>query len=469
AGALSIMGAYNRFDGKFCCENPLLLKTVLRDEWGFRGFVMSDFVNGVHSAEGSLPAGLDMEMMFTMHYSAGKIKKGLKKGTIRQEDIDSAVSNILRASLLQFPKIQPRDKAVVGSRAHRDLALEIAQKGMVLLKNDGVLPLAPETKVQVTGPYADIANVGDHGSSRIWDREVITPLEGLGRFFPVSASEGDVAVICVGSNAEKEGEFFASMKEDASVKPAHSGGDRANLRLEPEEVELIRSLKEQGRKTVVVLYSGAAILTGDWQEWADAIVMNFYSGCEGPVALGSLLRGDVNFSGHLPFTVARSEEDYPPFLSIGERPYEIEYGYYHGYALLDKEGKTAEYPFGYGLSYTTFALGESTAVLKGESVVVRTPVTNTGARSGAAVVQVYAGSQGSALGEDRPHKQLKGFSRVEVKPSETVQAEVRIPLAELRFRRDGSWVMDDAYNFYIGTDSEQAENCKLLIPVLFGR
>jgi len=467
AGAMSIMGAYNKVNGTFCCENAPLLTDILRKEWGFKGFVMSDFVKGVHSAEGSLPAGLDMEMMFTMHYSISKIRSALKRGAIRQADIDQAVTNILFAELSLFPKMQPRDKSVIGCRKHRELAQEAAEKGMVLLKNENVLPLKKDTKVMVCGPYADEVNVGDHGSSQVFDQHIVTPLEGLSKVFThTSTLEGNVAIVCVGSNYQHEGEFFAGMTQDPNKKPANCGGDRMSLRLTKEEVELLKQLKAEGKQTVVVLYSGATIITGDWTEWADAIVMNYYSGCEGGSALARLLSGEVNFSGHLPFTIAKDERDYPPFKTIGDKPYEVEYGYYHGYALLDKEGKEAEYPFGYGLSYTTFSLEKVEVTQSDDSMVkVKANVVNTGDREGATVVQVYAGSDLSSTGEDRPLRQLKGFQRVEINPGESVPVEISVPIESLRFRHDGQWVLDARYNFFVGLDSREALSCKTTIEL----
>ena len=458
AGALSIMGAYNKFDGEYCCASKRLLTDILRDEWGFDGFVMSDFVNGVHDAESSLKAGLDIEMMFTMHYNSFAIKGLLKKGKLTEEHINRAVRNILSVLIRQIPKLQPRDKSVVGSAKHRALALEMAEKGMVLLENNGVLPLDPSAKVLVTGPYANEANVGDAGSSRGWDKQLVTPFAGLQKVFAnASLTDGDVAVVCVGSNRYKEGEYFASANEKLNVKPKNAGGDRASLRLEPEEVALIKSLKEQGKKVVVVLYSGCAILVEEWKAYADAIVMNYYSGCEGGTALANLLSGKANFSGKLPFTVAKDEKDYPPIIGIGERPYEIEYGYYHGYTKLDKEGVAPAYPFGYGLSYTTFAVSGA-AVSEGEDeYTVTAKVQNTGDRAGAEVVQVYVGSNGAADGSDRPIKLLKGFARVELNPGEAKAVSITIPKEELKFRTQGGWVLDPGYTFYVGSDSRSAK------------
>ena len=458
AGAESIMGAYNKFDGDYCCASKRLLTDILRDEWGFDGFVMSDFVNGVHEAEGSLKAGLDMEMMFTMHYNGFSIKKLLKSGKLTQEHIDRAVRNILRVLIRQVPKIKPRPMSVVGSEKHRALAREIAEKGMVLLENNGVLPLSKDTKIMVTGPYADEGNVGDAGSSRVYDKNIVTPFEGISRVFKnASLTDGDVAVVCVGSNRKKEGEFFASANERMKKKPKDSGGDRASLRLEPEEAELIKKLKAEGKKVVVVLYSGCAIIVEEWKDYADAIVMNYYSGCEGGTALANLLSGDKNFSGKLPFTVAKDEKDYPAFLGIGEKPYEIEYGYYHGYTKMDKEQIEPAYPFGYGLSYTSFEISGCSVSEGKDAYTVTANVKNTGERDGAEVVQFYAGSKGAANGEDRPVKLLKGFQRVELKAGEEKTVTITVPKEELKFWTPDGWVPDEAYTFYVGSDSRHVQ------------
>lgn len=458
AGALSIMGAYNRYDEYYCCANKKLLTDILREEWGFDGFVMSDFVWGCRDTEGCLRAGLDVEMMFTMQYGAGKIKKLLKSGNINEEHIDRAVRNILGVLIRQVPNIKPRSMDKVCCADHRALALEIAEKGMVLLENNGVLPLAKDAKVMVGGEYANEVNVGDHGSSRVWDKNIVTPYQGIQKVFKnASLTGGDVAVLCVGSNRKKEGEYFANTKYSLTEKPKDGGGDRESLRLSDEEVKLIRSMKEQGKKVVVVLYSGCAIIVEEWKQYADAIVMNYYSGCEGGTALANLLCGDKNFTGKLPFTVAKTEEDYPPIIGIGQKPYVIDYGYYHGYTLLDKENKAPAYPFGYGLSYTTFETSNVAASDAENTLTVTATVKNTGKVAGAEVVQVYVGSKGAANGDDRPVKLLKGFQRVELNPGEEKTVQITVSKEDMKFWAPGGWVLDDAYTVYVGNSSATAK------------
>ncbi|MDR2785943.1 MAG: glycoside hydrolase family 3 C-terminal domain-containing protein [Treponema sp.] len=464
AGAQSIMGAYNRYDESHCCENKKLLTDILRDQWGFDGFVISDFVWGVREAEHSLRAGLDIEMMFTMKYSQGNINKLLKKGKLTEKHLDKAVCNILRVLVRQVPNIKPRSRNVIGSSKNRMLAREVAEKGIVLLENNGVLPLTKDVRLAAGGPYANEVNIGDHGSSRVFDKQVITPYEGLKQVFRNVtlaaddtaealhlAKDAEAVLLCVGNNWKKEGEYFANTKYSLSAKPVGSGGDRLSLRLEPGEIDLIKSMKKAGKKVIVALYSGCAILIDEWKQYADAVLMNYYSGCEGGLALARLLCGEVNFSGKLPFTVARTEADYPPIIGIGSKPYIIEYGYYHGYTKLDKENKTPAYPFGYGLSYTEFEIASFTIEQTADVLVVKTAVKNTGGRSGAEVVQVYCGSIGSE--EGRPIKLLKGYKRVELAPDEEKSVQITIPKDELCFYHKGGWVLDAAYNIWVGNHS----------------
>lgn len=477
AGALSIMGAYNRYDEFHCCENQKLLNDILRDEWGFDGFVLSDFFWGVYDAEHALRAGCDVEMMFPWRYH--KIPRLLRQGKLNMRHIDRAVKNIVSALIRSVPKIEPRDKSLVASPEHRALAREVAEKGMVLLQNNGILPLNKDSTITVAGDYADEENVGDHGSSRVFSKHVVTPYAGLKNVFErVTLSQGtdvegairvskesDVVVICVGSNRFMEGEYLVNTRYSRDKKPRNSGGDRASLRLSDREVVLIRAMKEAGKKVVVVLFSGCAIIVEEWKEHADAILMNYYSGEQGGTALANILCGKVNPSGKLPFTVARDEADYPPFLEIGQKPYEIEYGYYHGYTLFDKQGIQPAFPFGFGLSYTTFAIDNLNAMDEGEVIQVQVDVENRGDREGAEVVQVYAGSNGAE--QDRPVKLLKGYQRVTLKSGERKNISIRVNKEDLKFYNPETmqWVLDDAYTFYVGNNSADAMQRKTQIVV----
>ena len=281
-----------------------------------------------------------------------------------------------------------------------------------------------------------------------------------------AAESGAKAVVCAGFDYRTEGEYFVNTSYKINKKPKNGGGDRLSLRLSRDDTTLIKELKRSGKKVIVVLYSGSAILIDEWKDFADAVIMNYYSGCEGGTALAHLLSGAANFTGRLPFTVAQRESDYPDFKYIGQRPYVIDYSYYHGYTLLDKVGKQAAYPFGYGLSYSTYAITDAAAATNTENqVVVTCKVTNTGDVDGAEVVQVYIGSKnaepapdeayarGTVPDNDRPIRLLKGFARVELAAGETKDVTITVPVDELRFRQHDEWILDDAYVVYVGKNA----------------
>lgn len=470
AGAMSIMGAYNKVNGTYCCENKALLTDILRDKWGFDGFTISDFFFGIYDAARSVKAGLDIEMPYTFKYAF--IGSRLKKGDISEDDVDICVGRILRAMLRTLPKHRKHPESVILSKEHTDLAREVASKGMVLLKNkENVLPIKDGAKIAVVGRYADKINVGDHGSSNVFSPYTVTPYQGLCNRFgeenvalfngcdtqkaKEAVSDSEYVVVCVGSDWLQEGEFLVNLG-NVKKKPKGSGGDRIDLHLPEEDVALIRALSECGKKLIVNIMGGSAYVINDWSDCADAILMSFYSGIEGGNALADNLSGDSNFGGKLPFTVAKKAEDYPDFLHIGAENKEIEYGYYHGYTLFEKENIEPDYPFGFGLSYTEFEIGKTECSKDGEKITVRAEIRNVGKLDGDEVLQVYIGSNGAD--KDRPVKLLKGFRRIGIKSGETALAEIEIETDDIRFYNPdlGEWEFDESYTVFAGTSSKNA-------------
>ena len=471
AGALSVMGAYNKLNGAHCCENKELLTDVLREEMGFDGVVISDFFYAVRNAQKALQAGCDAEMPYTYRYLA--LPRLLHKGKISMKDVDTAAGHMLGALLRSAPNIRPQSKDIILSKEHTALARETAQKGMVLLKNDGVLPisdLAP--RIAVIGRYADKKNWGDYGSSNVFSPYCVTPYQGIKAQFgrgrvvcyngcnPAKALKAavgsDIAVVCVGSDHKQEGEFMFNLGNRHS-KPRNVGGDRASLRLPAEDIALVQALCGAGRKVVVYVMGGSAYVMEDLlAAGPQAILMGFYAGLEGGNALADILSGRVNPGGRLPFTIARREEDYPPFLRVEDEAREIEYSYYHGYTLLDKQGKRARFPFGFGLSYTSFDFENLHAEAAPEGIVASLAVRNTGNREGSAVAQFYVGSVGAE--DDRPVKQLKGFRRVELGAGESIEVRELLPWDDLCFYDPAAkqWALDAEYVVYAGADAEEA-------------
>ena len=474
AGAMSIMGAYNLFRGDHCCESRYLLKDILRDEWGFTGFTISDFLMGVRNAAKALKAGLDIEMPQKMRYTLLPVY--LKKGKITQEDIDNSVKSILRALIKITPELKRADKSVIACEKHTRLAERAAVEGTVLLKNDGILPLENPKKIALAGRYANKINVGDHGSSSVFAPYTVTPYEGLCNVYGrgrVVLCEGtsltpketeisvcDAVIVCVGSDYRQEGENLANFSKSDEVQAKGMGGDRYSLRIPPEDVALIRHACAINKKVIVNIIGGSAYIIEEWKDGVSAIMHSFYGGMEGGNALAKLISGQANPSGHLPFTMAKSEDDYPPFLFPGDKTDNIEYGYYHGYTLLDRDGKEPAYPFGFGLSYTQFAYQRVSAKPSDDGVAVSLTVKNTGERDGKTVVQVYAGAQG-----ERARKLLKGFRKVFVPAGESVKVSLSIDKNDLKFYNPdtGDYYLADSYTFYVGQDSRDAENKEIKI------
>ena len=467
AGAMSIMGAYNKVNGTYACENKKLLTDILREQWGFDGFALSDFFYGIYDAVRSLKSGMDMEMPYLFRYAV--LSHKLRKGEITEQDIDTAATRILRALISTLPKHKKQPESVILSQNHIALARESATKGMVLLKNENkTLPIAENQRIAVVGRYANKRNTGDHGSSNVFSPYAITPYEGMCRRFSnknislyngckideaVKACENcDYILVCVGSDWLQEGEFLVNLG-NVKKKPKGSGGDRADLHIPQEDVKLIKELSKLGKKLIVNIMGGSAYIIKDWIDCADAVIMSFYSGLEGGNALADILSGDVTPAGKLPFTIAYNSDDYPPFIHIGTKNKDIEYGYYHGYTLFDKEEKEPHFPFGFGLSYTEFEYKNISLSINDKKITVSLEIENKGNFNGDEIIQLYIGSNNTTA--DRPVKLLKGFCRVTVNKGETVSASVTADIEDIKFYNSelSAWELDSSYTVYIGTDS----------------
>ncbi len=472
AGAASIMSAYNRFRDEWCGHNEYLLKKILKEEWGFDGFVMSDFIYGIRGTVGPANAGLDIEMNATQFYGR-RLCEAVEQGLVPEENINEAVRRILRKKI-EFSSVGDKSgykEEKMGCAEHAKLALEVAQKSMVLLKNDGLLPLdRKKTKrVLVAGDLAVLGAIGDmKGSSAVFPPYVVTALEGIrkaaGGDVEVSFLRGivtdevkqlgkgyDAVIIYVGLTHENEGEYFPAAL-NYSV-----GGDRMDLGLTAKQQELIEMASEGNENTIVCLQGGSAISVEAWKDKAKAIVMQWYSGMEGGTALGQILFGDVNPSGKLPVTIHADAQQLPYFgLDLSN----IEYDYYHGYFKADKYKQRVSYPFGFGLSYTSFSyknLRVSAAEMgvDGELTVL-VDVTNTGERGGDEVVQLYIGYAGSAV--ERHVKDLKGFARVHLAPQQTKTVRLAVRAEDLAYYcvESKSWVTEKiTYTAYVGSSSAQ--------------
>ncbi|MDH5171195.1 MAG: glycoside hydrolase family 3 C-terminal domain-containing protein, partial [Gammaproteobacteria bacterium] len=440
-GAAAVMTAYNSVNGQFCGENGQLVREILKTEWGFNGFVMSDWVFGTHSTLGSARSGLDLEMPVARFYG-DDLLTAVADGRVAESLIDEAVGRMVRKKL-EYGLDQPGqpDRNVLGSEEHLALAREMAARGAVLLKNEyQALPLDADAldRIVVVGVLADTPNTGDKGSSNTRPTFVATPLQGI------EALVGDrVSVDYIGRDKLDPGDLERIASADAVIvvtgltyedegEGLIGAGDRTDLGLPAERVQLIRDVAAVSSRAIVVLEGGGAITMGDWLPDIDALLMAWYPGQMGGYAIADLLFGRVNPSGKLPITFPRSLDQLPFF---DNQSLVVNYDYFHGYRYIDRNGSTPEFPFGFGLSYTTFAIDRfraSQSQARAADVVrFSVDVTNTGTSAGAEVVQLYVTCPGSAV--ERAELELKGFARVSLDPGETKTVEIPVPVNSLAY------------------------------------
>ncbi len=467
-GAASVMGAYNKVLGEQASESSYLLRDILRDKWGFEGFTLSDFLWAVHDGVKGVKGGMNIEMPCFCHYIED-IPKALEDGRLEMADLDEAVGYILRTVLYYETRKDPQEysEELLACEKHVAVAKRAAQESMVLLKNEGgVLPLDKKKteKIVVLGVLGDMENIGDHGSSKVHPYYTVTPLKGLMKKMPRAqilyndgkdmeaarrlATDADAVVIVAGYIHSDEGEFLADRSDIAEM-----GGDRVSMRLHQRDIDLIEGTKGLCPNTIVSIVGSSAILIDEWEKDVPAILFSFYSGMEGGTALADILFGDVCPSGKLPYTVAYHEEDYPYF---DPDCTEIEYGYYHGYCKMEKEGIDVLYPFGYGLSYTTFEISQPTAEVFDGTAKITVTVKNTGSVAGTEVVQLYVGCQGSAV--DRPVKVLRDFTRVTLNPGEEQKVTLKFTKASMAYfdeAKDDFVEEDITYTAFAGNCSRQ--------------
>lgn len=471
AGAASIMSSYNLYKGIHCGHSDYLLRKVLKEEWDFDGFVMSDFIWGVKDTEEAGNGGQDMEMCCTQFFG-DKLVQAVKDGVVSEVRINDSALRIVRTILAFEDSYQKSGhtygKEVLGCREHVELAKRAAEEGIVLLKNEGkALPFRKDKikKIALLGKLANKANIGDHGSSRVFPAYVKTPMDGFNEVLPEAeviwysgedlehakevAKEADAVVFVVGFDHDDEGEFVAV--ENAENYTGAVGGDRKTLGLHEDEVELIKTVGPENKNSAVVMIGGNMIMVTDWIDSVASVLMAFYPGQEGGSVIARILTGEVNPSGKLPFVLPYEEEDLPHVNWETTNQY---YGYYHGYTKLQKIGKTPLLPFGFGCSYTTFSVEAPAFRADEDKVTGVCTVKNTGDREGTEVIQLYVGFGHSSI--DRPVRLLRGFRRVTLAPGEEKQVEITCPVEKLKYydTKSASFRLEHMeYEMYIGTSS----------------
>ena len=468
AGAAAVMSSYNLYKGTHCGHNDYLLNEVLKKEWDFDGFVMSDFIWGVRDTVEAANGGQDMEMCCTQFFGE-KLLEAVKDGYVPESRINDAALRIVR-TLITFQNncSVEYDKNIIGCKDHIQLALRAAEEGITLIKNDNdILPFKKTMKkIVVLGELADKEVIGDHGSSQVRPAYVVTPLQGIANAAPdvdviyydgeniqhakELAKSADAVIFVVGYNYDDEGEYIS--EDEFNSYTGAVGGDRKNsLGLHQSEIRLINEVGPENPKSVVVLIGGNMIMLEDWKENVNAIMMAYYPGMEGGTAIGEILFGDVNPSGKLPFVIPYKEKDLP--IVNWDTSYQW-YDYYHGYAKLEKEGIKPSVPYGFGLSYTKFDISNAKFYLSNKNIVAECTVKNIGEMFGDEVVQMYVGFKKSSI--NRPIKLLRGFSRVSLYPGESKKVVIECPLEELCWYNTEMEQMElehMEYEVYIGRSS----------------
>jgi beta-glucosidase len=396
-------------------------------------------------------------MPAAMHFR--DVRHDYESGALDQAAIDGAVRAILRGMFCfgldtlppRTPGVRIDDRAQRETPEHLMLAREIARRGMVLLKNEAsALPIdAAVTSIVVLGRDADEENIGDDGSSDVTPTDVVTALEGLtaraGTSITVTHVAGttldaaamatvaaaDVAIVVTGLRHDDEGESDIGH------------GDRADLEVPADEVALIHAVAAANARTIVVLEGGAALLTRPWETDVEAIVFAFYPGSSGGDALADVLFGDAAPSGRLPFSIPVAESDLPPFDDVSTT---VTYGYLHGYRHLEAMATAPAYPFGFGLSYTTFSTSNvrvsSGTVHAGDELTVTVTVTNDGDARAIDTVELYVAAIGSSV--MRAPEDLRAFGQIDLAAHASGDVVLTLRADDLRYWDDATsaWVLE---------------------------
>lgn len=458
----TVMASYNRINGTFSCENHELLTDILRDEWGFDGFVVSDWGAVNRRAEG-VAAGLDLEMPSTNGAGGQVILNAVKAGTLSEEDVDKAAANVLR---IVMRYVENHRQGVVFDRAKdHEIARKIAGQGMVLLKNDGdVLPLSADQKVAAIGAYAKKVRYQGGGSSHINTKKVVSFLDAVAGANAAAADNAAASVtFAQGFEDSQEASdekllaeaLEAAEKADIAVifaglpgRYESEGYDRTHMHLPPCQDELIEKVASSAKKTVVVLHNGSPVEM-PWIGQVDAVLEAYLAGEAAGEAEYDILYGAVNPSGRLAETFPLKLEDNPTCLAYDLEDDQVNYseGVFVGYRYYDRKKMDVLFPFGYGLSYTTFSYNnlklDKTSMKDTDTVTVSLDVTNRGNRVGKEVVQIYVGQKNPEIA--RPVRELRAFTKVELTPGET-----KTVTFQLRKKAFSYW-NETIHDFYVAT------------------
>jgi beta-glucosidase len=488
-----VMCSYNRLYGDYACESKYLLTDILKRDWNFKGFVVTDW-GGAHSAEKASAAGMDHEQPGWLFYG-DDLKKAVESGKVPQAELDDHVHRILRAMFATGLMDDPVQRSVPDVLGGLEVARKLEEQSIVLLKNEGSqLPLdaAKVHSIAVIGPHADVGMISGGGSAQVdppVGNAILPPGKGQTRWlepvwFPTSPlksirAKASGAKVQFDSGADPSAAAALAKNSDVVIIFAYQweseGMDLPSLALPAHQDDLIAKVAAANPHTVVVVESGGPV-TMPWADKVSAILEAWFAGSSGSDAVANVLFGDVNPSAKLPLTFPRTEADLPhptvvqpPPESIpddkrpdvwnqiatGLAPFQVAYdeGVKVGYKWYDAEKKTVLFPFGHGLSYTTYSYS-GLKVAPGKNPKVTFTVKNTGKRDGAEVAQIYAALPASAA---EPPKRLVGFNKVWLKAGESKEVTVEVNpkyLSIFNVEQNGWQLLPGEYSFMVGGSSQ---------------
>lgn len=461
----TVMCSYNRINGVFGSEQHKLLTEILKQEWGFEGLVVSDW-GAVHDRVAALKAGLDLEMPGAQPTRMQEIIAAVQNGSLDEAVLNEAVRRILRIAIKSKEK---RKNKTYNQVEHHALAREVASEGIVLLKNVGILPFKGVKSVAVIGRTALKPHFEGGGSSNVKPTEVDIPMDA---FEEVASQVSFTHAQGYPEDRELQPDLIneavmAAKAADAALLmlalptwDESEGYDRPDLDLTPQQVALIKAVAKAQPKTVVVIDSGAPIAMSEWIDLVPGILQGGMFGQGGASPLADILFGRLNPSGKLAETYPIKLEDTPAYLNWPGEEGVVRYGegLFIGYRYYDAKKMPVQFPFGHGLSYTTFAYGEprlnKESIKADDTLTISIDITNTGKMAGKEVVQLYVRPLQSKL--VRPFKELKGFAKLYLEPGETKTAEIKLSRRAFAYYHPShkDWVVDDGkFELLIGASS----------------
>lgn len=485
----TLMGAYNKFRGQYCTHNQYLINEILKREWNFKGAVISDWGAVLNTMEAvtngtDVEMGTDLSMLPKPDYSkfflGDTVISLVKSGAIDEKSIDEKVRRILGV-MFKTQMFGKRKEGAVNTAANQQTALKVAEEGIVLLKNDQILPLQKTsvTSIAVIGENAVRKHAGAGGSSQVNAKYEITPLQGLQNLVGSSVKVNYVPGYTVKKDGKADAKLIAEAAKLAKSSDAvifvggwihgysdawndnafdAEGIDKSNMILPFGQDELIQAVLKANPNTVVVMMGGSPMDMTKWVDQSRAVLFTGYPGMEGGNALARIIFGDVNPSAKTTFSFPKKLEDVPAH-KIGEYPgsnLTVQYkdDIFVGYRYYDTYNVEPLFPFGHGLSYSKFEYANLVTSAKGDSAIVSLSLTNKGDRAGAEVIQIYVQDNEAAV--KRPVNELKAFQKVSLAPGETQKIEFKLGREAFQYYDEAKkqWVLEPgAFTIKAGSSS----------------